>query len=245
MNKYIKQEFEFIIKKSFSIAEVCRYYNIRSVGGNYKTIKKYVKIFNVDISHFTGQGWNTGTKFKPFSKTILLKDILIENSTYTSTALLKKRLIKKGLKENKCEKCGLTNWNDKELIMHMDHINGNNLDHRLENLRILCPNCHSQTDTYCSKNRNKSTSSELKNKIYKKYKINESIKKVKELNYCECGKEITKKAKMCIDCYSLKQRKVKDRPDKETLLKMVKEISYVKVGKKFGVSDNTIRKWLK
>ena len=66
---------------------------------------------------------------------------------------IKGKLIREGLKENKCEICGLINeWNGKPLVLQLHHINGNHTDNRLENLQILCPNCHSQTDTYCGSN---------------------------------------------------------------------------------------------
>lgn len=71
-----------------------------------------------------------------------------------STSRLKKRLIDENLLENKCSECGISGeWNGKELTLQLDHINGINNDNSLENLRILCPNCHSQTNTYAGKNK--------------------------------------------------------------------------------------------
>jgi hypothetical protein len=66
---------------------------------------------------------------------------------------LKHKLIKHGYKKNKCEICGIECWNNKLLSFELDHINGNSRDHRLENLRIVCPNCHSQTETFKGRNR--------------------------------------------------------------------------------------------
>ena len=84
---------------------------------------------------------------------IPLNDVLVENSSY-ARHLLKKRIIKENLLEYKCSCCGIgDSWNEKKLVLQLDHINGVNNDHRLENLRFVCPNCHSQQDTYAAKNR--------------------------------------------------------------------------------------------
>lgn len=78
----------------------------------------------------------------------------VENSTLSNGAA--KNVLREYLNtEEKCDECGLSDsWNDKKLELHLDHINGNNTDFREENLRFLCPNCHSQTDTYCGKSMN-------------------------------------------------------------------------------------------
>lgn len=248
MIKYCKEELEKIVEKSFSIAEVCRKLKIRPVGGNYKTLKKYFKMFEINTSHFTGQGWNFGDNYIHVGKVCTLDEILVKNSTYTSSNNIKHKLFDSGIKENKCEECGLTEWNGKKITLHLDHINGDNLDHRIENLRILCPNCHSQTETYC-KSKTKSSSSELRKHNYDNRKNKYNIKNKKDLkynkNFCKCGKEIDKRSNMCSTCDKVKQRKVKERPSVVQLLKELSNSNYTALGKKYGVSDNCIRKWIK
>ena len=253
-NRYDKSQLENIVRDSLSTAEVCRKLNIRPVGGNYKTIKKYIKIFNIDNSHFTGQGWNCGENYKHFGKKFTLDEILIENSSYSNSWSLKRKLIENGIKEDKCEECGIIEWNSKKISLHLDHINGNNLDNRLENLRILCPNCHSQTETYCN-NKIKSCTSELKKNNYDnrsfienreiEVRINENNERKNKKYFCSCGKEIHKYSKRCSDCDKIDQRKVKDRPSKETLILMIKESSLESVGRKYGVTGNSVKKWIK
>lgn len=256
MKKYTKDNLQKIVDSSLSIAEVCRKLNMRPVGGNYKTLKKYFILFEIDKSHFTGQGWNVGKMYRNFSKTFTLEEILIEKSTYTSTGRLKNRLIKEGIKKNICEECGISEWNGKKITLHLDHKNGDNLDNRIENLKILCPNCHSQTKTYCNC-KIKSSSSELRKinydnrnnlqSISKKEKVKrEKLKREIIINYCKCGKEISKRSIHCKSCAAYNQkRKVEDRPNKNILLKMIKETSFEAVGRSFGVTGKTIKKWIK
>ena len=153
--KRTKEDFENAAKQSFSIAGMCRCLNIRPSGGNYKLMHNAIIKYDIDISHFTGQGWNTGLIFKPFTEQHL-KDILIADSSYQSSKL-KKRLIKEGLKQNICEKCGLSQWQGHPIPLELHHINGNNRDNRLKNLMLLCPNCHALTESYRGKNKKKAT----------------------------------------------------------------------------------------
>ena len=246
--KYIKEEFEKIVKNSLSIADVCRSLNIVPIGGNYKTVKSKLLLWNIDISHFTGQGWNVGKRFKPFKKKMLLDEILVENSTYTNTNNLRNKLFNEGYKEKRCEKCGLTEWLGIEISLELHHKNGNNLDHRIENLIILCPNCHSQTHHFRGGNI-KSAKNEFRKQEFNNFKDfkNEEVLKInkqKKLHLCTCGNKMNRKAKHCKNCYSIKQRKV-DRPELSILLNDVNKLGYCGTGEKYGVSDNTIRKWIK
>lgn len=152
-----KEELEQVAKESYSIAELCRKLNIKTNGGNYKTIQSEIKRYNIDVSHFRGQGWNVGLKYNP-KPPKKIEDILTENSNYQSFKL-KNRLFNEGLKEKKCECCGNTEWNGKPIPLELHHINGCNTDNRLSNLMILCPNCHAQTDNY--RGLNKSASGEF------------------------------------------------------------------------------------
>lgn len=149
-----KEEYEIAIKNAKSIAQALRNLGIKDRGGNYRIIKNAINKYQIDTSHFTGQGWNVNLKFNPNTK-IKTEDLLVENSNYNSYKL-KKRLLSEGYKEKKCECCGLTEWQGKEMPLELHHINGNNTDNRIENLEILCPNCHALTDNY--RGRNKSAS---------------------------------------------------------------------------------------
>lgn len=146
-----KKIYEEAVRDSLSIAGVCRRIGLKPYGGNYRTIYKAIKTYNLDISHFTGQGWNVGERFNPVIKKIPLEKVLVKNSTYNSYNL-KPRLISSGLKEYKCEKCNLSKWLGNPIPLELHHIDGDNTNNELSNLQLLCPNCHAQTDNYRGKN---------------------------------------------------------------------------------------------
>lgn len=144
-----KDEFESLVKKSETIADILRYFNMNNKGGNHATVKRRVKLENIDISHISlGRGSNKGKRFNP-KKTN--DEYFCENSS-ANRHHIKKRIIKNNLIKYECSACGLANsWNNKELVLQLEHKNGIPNDNRLENLCFLCPNCHSQTDTYAGK----------------------------------------------------------------------------------------------
>lgn len=139
------------VKISKSYRNVIKILNLRPTGGNYDQVKKYIQEYRFSTKHFNGKAWNKGLKL-PGRNLIDLKDILVKNSTYQSHKL-KKRLFSVKLKEPKCEEC---NWAKKSidgrLPLELDHINGDRHDNRINNLRILCPNCHSLQITHRGKN---------------------------------------------------------------------------------------------
>jgi hypothetical protein len=110
-----------------------------------------VRDLQLDTSHWLGMGFLRG-KTHAWSPSRPLSEILVERSSYTNRVQLKKRLVAAGLLAYACDGCGIADWRGRPLVLQLDHLNGVNDDHRLENLRLLCPNCHSQTSTFCGKN---------------------------------------------------------------------------------------------
>ena len=148
---WTKEQLEDAVQKSTSIRQVLGKLNLREAGGNYEQVKKYIAEFSLDTGHFKGKGWARGL-IGIGSPRLSLKEILVRNSTFQSHKL-KKRLFKSGLKEKACEKCGWAEFSsDGRQPLELDHINGERHDNRLENLRILCPNCHSLQPTHRGRN---------------------------------------------------------------------------------------------
>lgn len=116
-------------------------------GGSYKSVQRYIDELNLDTSHWTRQGYLKG-QVHNWNKKIPLKEILIKDSNYQSNHL-KKRILKELKWKYECSVCGISEWQNKKLSLQLDHINGISNDHRIFNLRLLCPNCHSQTTTFC------------------------------------------------------------------------------------------------
>jgi Zn finger protein HypA/HybF involved in hydrogenase expression len=146
---YTEEDLRNAVRESTSIRQVLEKLNITPAGGNYQTTNRRIQKLNIDTSHFTGRAWNKGKTIGPKKP---IEEYLKENTAVQSFKL-KGRLISEGLKQHKCECCGIIEWNGKPAPLELDHINGNHYDNRLENLRILCPNCHAQTDTYRGKNK--------------------------------------------------------------------------------------------
>ena len=217
-----KERIESVIKDCDSLSQVLDKLNIPKSGNNSATLRRKLEEYNIDYSHFT-----YGVKQKKGVENYIPVTEYLGTGKYIQTSKLKEKLFKEGLKKNECEnpKCPCKNgyWLNNPLVCQLHHINGDNSDNRLENLQMLCPNCHSQTDNYCGQ-ANKAP----------KY-------------FCEkCGKEKkTKTARYCPECASKLKHKV-THPEKDDLINSFKELNSFKlVGQLYGVSDNTIRKWCK
>lgn len=140
-----------IVHKSKFKKEVLIKMGLRAAGSNFKTLDKYLKKYKISTDHFE-KNWRN-MAYKNMQRSIPLSEILIKDSTYSNRSNLKKKLFKKGIKENRCEICGqLPIWNGKEISLILDHINGVHNDNRIENLRIVCPNCNATLPTHCGKN---------------------------------------------------------------------------------------------
>lgn len=204
-----KEEFSSLVKQSNTIADILRHFGLSNKGGNHNTVKRRVKHENIDISHIKlGQGSNKGKRFAP-KKTN--EEYFCENGTVNRNSV-KQRIIRNNLIPYQCAKCGLKNiWNNKKISLQLEHKNGIPNDNRLINLCFLCPNCHSQTDTYAGKR-------------FKRPKIFITKKDRHQPRY--------------------DRRKV-ERPSKEILEKLIADMPMSSIAKKYGVSDNSVRKWAK
>lgn len=139
------------LRDARSLAEVMRHLGIRG-GGAQTVVKRRIAQLGLDTSHLTGQGWARGRSNPSGRKARPLDELLVRGSAYRNTTRLRDRLINEGVLDARCEECGLHEWNGRPAPLQLDHIDGDRRNNLLENLRLLCPNCHAQTDTYCGRN---------------------------------------------------------------------------------------------
>lgn len=262
-----KEVLQQVINESNSYQIVLQHFGLGNNGGNYATLKERIQEEGLDLSVMEGKRstlYSENMADLKKKKILPLDKILVENSTYTNRNALKKRLLKEGLLKPTCYCCGTEPfWNGKPLTLQLEHKNGVSNDHRLENLELLCPNCHSQTATYCGKNKrkevncggcqkvlyrqNKSGYCKTCLPIYsKKNQVIESPLHNESRKCNECSEPITRRSKteMCLRCYSKKNRKTA-RPVKTELVSLLLHSSFVSIGKQYNVSDNAVRKWCK
>ena len=193
--KYQYEFFKNIIENSSTISDATRKLGLSTGRGNRKTITNYIKIYNIPTNHFQYKPIGNVNKLQKHK----ISEVLVENSTYTWTSTLKKRLYKEGLKKPICELCGQNeNWFGMKISLILDHINGINNDNRLENLQILCPNCNAGQETFCRGNKrkkqiNKNNDKYLKSKInqrkVKRPLYEQLINEINELGYCATGRK--------------------------------------------------------
>lgn len=182
--KLSDEQFVELLKKSSTISEVLFKlgYTVKGNSWGYSQVKRRMDDLNLDYSIFKGKSAVIKTaKLNNVKK----EDILKENCKHQRT-VLRRYVIKNNLIPYKCAICGCTEWQGKTLSLELDHINGINNDNRLENLRFLCPNCHSQTSTYGSRNQQLNSSEydipdDLRKMVEEKYNEVKSVKKVSSI----------------------------------------------------------------
>jgi Zn finger protein HypA/HybF involved in hydrogenase expression len=215
MAKWTNQQLKDAVQSSSTMKETLEKIGFPPIGCYYTFFKKKIIELKIDNTHW-----------KKYVGKRVEKRTLEETLEKSAAKTIRKRIIKDKIFEYKCSICALSNWLNNPISLQLDHIDGNNTNNKLENLRLLCPNCHSQTDTFCGRN----------------------IKSLKITKYCECGKLIRNESTTCRDCASKLKINTKtkiDWPSNEELLKELESMPCISLAKKLGVSDSSIRKRLK
>ncbi len=261
------EELKQWVSECDTIAELCRKLELQPKGGNYNTVKAIIEENGLDISHFKGK--HSVVRKKGISR-INLSDVLEGNVVYGNSNALKERLIKTEVKERKCECCGNTMWLGLPIPLELHHKNGDHYDNHLQNLELLCPNCHALTDSYRGRKIDKELEditedvqesiNKLKEKeriraeeVYKNHLKNGDIAKpkatmkIKKPKYCEyCGKEIIGRgSKYCSHECASNAAKQNIVYDADTLLEQSKTVqSLIALAKLYNITDNALKKHL-
>lgn len=231
--RYSEDEVRRAVDHSRSVAEALRRLGLRAAGGNFKSFKKLVTHYGISTDHFSPR-WSVPLNLR--RSLTPLDEILVEESLY-SRGHLKRRLYDAGLKQRRCELCDQDeHWRGRTMSLILDHINGVSTDNRLENLQIVCPNCAATLDTHCGR----------KNRIEReprqcRHCAAEFVPRYASQRYCSrpCGRR-SKGPRTP----RLESRKV-ERPSYEQLMADVSSMSFLAIGRKYGVSDNAVRKWIR
>lgn len=144
------------VSRSKSLTDTLKMFGLPTGGGSYTSMRRRIDKLGIDTSHWTGQSWRRGKDAITDSRVLTKhsRDNIFSKESPYNRAYVRKLVRDNELIPYNCSICGIGDtWNGRPLTLQLDHINGVNNDNRLTNLRWLCPNCHSQTETFCSKNR--------------------------------------------------------------------------------------------
>ncbi|HEX6229472.1 MAG TPA: hypothetical protein VFZ41_08450 [Solirubrobacterales bacterium] len=241
---YTEEEARAAIAASKSWAEALRGLGLCPSGGGWRILKKYARLWQIPTDHFQSESVRQENLSRKMKRP--LAEVLVEGSTF-SRHHLKRRLFAEGLKAPLCELCGQSEiWRGKPMSMILDHINGVRDDHRLENLRIVCPNCAATLDTHCGR---KNRITRVKRDCLRCGKS--FVPGYATQKYCSrgCGvrwdRSSLGRARLGLRGVPNPESRKVERPPYEQLLEELKETSYLAVGRKYGVSDNAVRKWVR
>jgi hypothetical protein len=231
--RYTRDEASAAVRASFNYSEVLRRLGLRPAGGNHRTLRHWVDdVWQIPTGHFDPDRAIRG----PQREATPLDDVLVEHSPY-SRAALKRRLFATGLKQRRCELCGQGEaWHGGVMALILDHVNGVPDDNRLENLRIVCPNCNATLETHCGRHNRKAVTPRECLSCGGSYEP-----RFRAQRYCSrrCG--IASPAHAAND----PARRKAVRPPFEQLMAELQETSYSAVGRKYGVTDNAVRTWVR
>jgi hypothetical protein len=231
--RYTEAELRQAIASSRSWAEALRRLGYCPSGNNWKTLKKRARAMDIPTDHFDP---NAAARERGRCQRTPLTEILVEGSVY-SRGRLKGRLYEEGLKKRECELCGQSEtWFGKPMSLILDHVNGVRDDNRLENLRIVCPNCAATLDTHCGR------AARISRAPIDCLRCNKPfVPRRANQRYCsrECGSRWDRSGVRRPGA-----RKV-ERPPHERLLNEVDQFGYSATARKYGVTDNAVRKWLR
>jgi ribosomal protein S27AE len=231
--RYNKDEAQAAIAGSLSWTEALRRLGMCQSGGGHLILKKYAALWGISTDHFDPYASLRGSGIRRRKP---LAEILVEHSRFSRTSL-KKRLYEAGLKQPVCELCGQGElWRGRRLGLILDHINGVSDDNRLENLRIVCPNCAATLDTHCARGRRVSRAEQECLRCGISF-----LPKYAAQRYCSraCGTRWDRKG-----VPRPAARRV-ERPPYPQLLREVRALGYCGTARRYGVSDNAIRKWIR
>lgn len=220
-----KAQLQNLMDCASTYKEILTNIGMSNTAGCYTTLKEKIKFDNIDASTFLQNKKLFNQKNKNLTKQKYSDADAFTINPNISRHNIKSRIIKNNIFKYECKICKQGDvWQNKKIVLVLDHINGINNDHRLENLRFLCPNCNSQTETFTGKNTKR--------------------QRLKSTQCPSCKKPFSGRGATCLLCANFKLRKV-TRPSPEKLTELVSKISISSIGKLYGVTGNTIRKWCK
>lgn len=243
LRSYTKEEFIAAWNSSRSIAECLRKIQKQGRGGNYRIANETAKELGLSYDHMDGQGWNKGIMIPRTARP--LEEILVEGSK-ASSSKLRVRLIREKVFIHKCYCCKLTEWNGRPIPLELEHINGIHSDNRIENLTLLCPNCHAQTDTYRGKNQKRAGVGQRRAGTLKMSDEERSIAgSTPATRTCSCGSAMSNRSIRCKRCHNDSRPTKIIWPSDEELRNRLAKSNFTRLAKELGVSDNAIRNRLK